>query len=123
MLVFEHFLAQGYEGAMVRNAKGKYEFKRSQHLQKIKEFSDAEFRIIRIEEGRGKLAGHGIFVCLADDGVTEFAAKMKGETAKLKEFYEHPEKYIDQLLTVKFQGMTKYGVPRFPVALRLKENL
>lgn len=123
MLAFERFLGQGYEGAMVRNAKGKYEFKRSAHLQKIKEFSDSEFKIVRIEEGRGKLAGHGIFVCLADDGKSEFAAKMKGETAKLKDFYEHPDKYIGKMLTVKYQGITKYGVPRFPVALRLREDV
>lgn len=123
MVMFEHFLGQGYEGAMVRNAGGLYAFKRSADLQKIKEFNDAEFKIVRIEEGRGKLAGHGIFVCQTDGGKYEFAAKMKGETAKLKDFYEHPDKYVGKMLTVKYQGMTKYGVPRFPVALRLRETL
>lgn len=122
MLAFEYFLEQGYEGAMVRNAKGKYVFKRSADLQKIKEFDDAEFEIIGIEEGRGKLAGHGIFNCKTADGI-EFAAKMKGETEKLRDFYVNPQKYIGRMLTVKFQGMTKYGKPRFPVALRLQEAL
>jgi len=122
MVAFEYFLDQGYEGAMVRNAKGLYVFKRSADLQKIKEFDDAEFEIVGIEEGRGKLAGHGIFNCKTGDG-TVFAAKMKGETEKLKDFYENPQKYIGRMLTVKFQGMTKYGKPRFPVALRLQEAL
>lgn len=122
MLAFERMLALGYEGCMVRNAKGKYVFKRSFNLQKVKEFKDEEFEIIRIEEGRGKLAGHGIFVCKTNTG-KEFAAKMAGDSKKLKDFFENPQEYVGKMLTVKFQGWTKYELPRFPVALRLAIKL
>ena len=122
MLAFDDFLAQGYEGAMVRNMDGLYVNKRSYDLQKIKEFKDMEFLITGIEEGRGKLAGHGIFVCKAENG-TEFRAKMKGTLDSLKQYFEHPEKFIGKRLTVKYQGLSKYGVPRFPVALRIREDI
>jgi DNA ligase-1 len=118
---YEKFKSQGYEGAMVRNLNSPYEFKRSNHLQKMKEFEDAEFEIVGVEEGRGKLQGHaGAFVCKNKDN-TEFKAKMSGEISKLKEYWENQNEYIGQMLTVKFQGFTgAKKVPRFPVGLRIR---
>ena len=119
---YEKFKAEGYEGAMVRNLNSPYEYKRSNHLQKMKEFADAEFEIIGGEEGRGKLQGHlGAFICVTKDG-TEFKVKMTGETSRLKEYWINQKKYIGELLTVKFQGCTTANkVPRFPVGIRIRE--
>lgn len=122
MIAFEHFLKLGYEGAIARNLDGLYVNKRSYDLQKIKEFDDAEFTCVAIEEGRGKLAGHAIFVCLAENGV-RFNAKMKGDLDKLREYYEHPEMALGKQITVKYQGLTnKNNVPRFPVAKCVREE-
>ena len=125
MLAFERFLEQGYEGAMVRNAAGLYEEnRRSYDLLKVKEFIDSEFKVVAVEEGRGKLTGHAIFVCELPDGVTRFGAKMKGATTDLKQYFHNPKLAIGRQLTVQFQGYTaKNGVPRFPVALRFAEKL
>jgi DNA ligase-1 len=121
MAAFEQFRAQGYEGAMVRNANGLYANKRSYDLQKVKEFDDAEFRVTGVREGRGKLAGHGIFVCQTQDG-TPFEAKLIGALAELRKYYENPTLAVGKLLTVQYQGFTnKSGVPRFPVALRIRD--
>jgi DNA ligase 1 len=122
---FDGFLAEGYEGAMVRNSKGCYVNKRSYDLQKVKEFIDGEFKVLGVEEGRGKMAGHAIFVCMAPPDAKEptFKAKMKGELSKLKEFFEHPERAIGRQLTVKYWGLTKKGLPRFPVAVRFREEV
>lgn len=121
MLAFEHYLKLGYEGAMARNADGRYVNKRSYDLLKIKEFIDSEFEVVGVEEGRGKLVGHAIFVCATADG-TQFRAKMKGETSALKQYFDDPSLAIGRQLTVKYQGLTtKNGVPRFPVALRFKD--
>jgi DNA ligase 1 len=122
-LAFEGFLAQGYEGLMVRNAAGLYVNKRSYDLQKVKEFADAEFPIIGVEEGRGKLAGHAIFVCKTADNV-QFRVKLKGETAALKGYFDNPTLVIGRMLTVKYQGLTaKSTVPRFPVGVRIREDV
>ena len=121
MLAFERFLDQGYEGAIIRNAAGLYVNKRSQDLLKLKSFDDAEFPIVGVKEGKGKLAGHGIFTCKTEAGA-EFDAKMKGALTELAKYHQHPERYIGKQLTVQFQGFTKKNhVPRFPVALRIRE--
>ena len=122
MAAFEEFNAQGYEGAIVRNAKGLYVEKRSADLQKLKTFQDAEFKIVGIVEGRGKLAGHALFTCALPDGST-FDVKMKGALENLKTYFDNPKSVIGRELTVKFQGYTAKGKPRFPVGWRFAEKL
>lgn len=120
---FEECLRKGYEGAMVRNAAGLYVNKRSTDLLKIKEFQDAEFEIVDVEEGRGKLAGRAIFVCENVTG-TRFKAKMKGDQDELAKYWKNPSLAVGRMLTVQFQGLTgKNGVPRFPVGLRFREDV
>lgn len=120
---FDGFVKMGYEGLMVRNAESKYVNKRSYDLQKVKEFLDSEFEVVGVEEGRGKLAGHGIFVCKVNGGLNYFRAKMVGELDNLRDFYENPKKYIGRMLTVKYQGFSNDGIPRFPVAVRFREDV
>ena len=125
LAAFEDYRALGYEGAMVRNARGAYESHpthRSADLQKIKTFDDAEWPIVGIKEGKGKLAGHAIFTCRTQDGA-EFDVKLAGDSSALREYFENPDRAIGKLLTVQHQGITgKSGVPRFPVGLRIREE-
>jgi len=132
MFAFDNFLEAGYEGAIVRNFEGAYLNKRSYDLQKIKVFEDDEFPCVGVKEGRGKLAGHAVFVCRIPDDYkdpraqpgAEFDAKMKGKQAKLKQYWENPDTAIGRNITVQFQGFTKKEkVPRFGVALRFREDI
>lgn len=118
---FYLFKSEGYEGAMVRNIASPYVNKRSKDLLKVKEMDDEEFKITGIEGGRGKLAGHAIFKCETPDG-KEFLAKMKGETSQLKKFFDDHSLWMGKSLTVQYQGLTGYGLPRFPVGLRIREE-
>jgi DNA ligase-1 len=123
MDAFDHFIAQGYEGCMVRNMDGKYVNKRSYDLQKVKEFDDSEFKIIGIKVGtKGSMAGKAVFTCQLPNGNT-FDCKMKGSMDELKKYADDPSLAIGKILTVQFQGYTKYGIPRFPVGLRFREDL
>lgn len=130
MVAFEHFLDIGYEGAMVRNSLSKYEIpisasERSYNLQKVKKFDDAEFECISVNEGRGKLAGHAIFHCVRKfkGGTVEFDAKMKGNQDALKKYWDNPKLVIGKQITVKYQGFTDAGKPRFGVAWRIREDI
>ena len=120
---FNRFKEEGYEGAILRNSSGLYVHKRSADLIKIKEFDDAEFKVIGVEEGRGKLSGHvGAFVCITETGM-EFKAKMSGDTEKLKEYFRKPNACIGKMLTVKYQGLTgANNVPRFPIGMRFRKD-
>jgi len=119
---YEHFKKQGYEGAMCRTLDTPYEHKRSSSLLKMKDFVDGEFRIVRLEEGRGKLQGHvGAFVCITAEG-KEFGAKGAMPNEALRQAWLEPEKWIGKMMTVKYFGVTAEGSLRFPSALRLRSS-
>lgn len=124
ILAFEHYRELGYEGAMVRNRDGKYlshPTYRSKDLQKIKEFFDDEFKVVDVKEGKGKMAGHAVFVVATENGTTT-DAKMKGKLSDLRQYWDHPERVIGKSLTVQYQGHTGSGKLLFPVALRIRED-
>lgn len=123
MDAFDHFVAEGYEGCMVRNMSGLYVNKRSYDLQKVKEFSDDEFKIIGVKVGtKGSMAGKAVFTCQLPNGET-FDCKMKGDMNDLKRYADDTTLVIGKLLTVQYQGYTGYGKPRFPVGLRFREDI
>lgn len=118
--VFDAFLEAGYEGAMYRNPLMSYENKRSVSLLKVKIMKDAEFEIIGVQEGNGKLQGKaGAFIVKTAEG-KEFKAKLKGELEALTEYFVNFDKYKGKQLTVQYQGLTPDGIPRFPVGLRVR---
>jgi ATP-dependent DNA ligase len=121
MKFFFEFRSMGYEGAIVRNESAEYQSKRTTDLQKLKEFHDDEFEIVGIEEGRGKLMGHaGKFICKMKNGET-FKAKLEGETSNLKKYFDDHSLWEGKMLTVRYQGFTKYGIPRIPVAKSIRD--
>lgn len=135
----DKFTASGYEGLMYRNATMPYENKRSNGLMKVKVFQDAEFEVVGVNEGKGKEAGYAVTYTVKNDfnSGDNFKATISrltgpdGKFSETKEEYadrcayilKNPEKYIGQMLTVQFQGRTPYGIPRFPVALRLRSDV
>lgn len=115
--LYSDYLELGYEGQMVRS-NGRYEQKRSKHLLKRKEFQDAEYKVLRIEEGNGNWAGYAKrIVCQLDDG-REFGAGVKGNQDFCKQLLgQTPEQ-----ATIRFFALTPDGVPRFPVAVAFHEG-
>jgi DNA ligase-1 len=121
--LFQSFLQDNYEGAMYRNPGMPYEHKRSAGLLKVKTMDDAEFEVIGVEEGSGKLMGKaGAMICRTADG-KEFRAKMKGALDTLAEYLVNIDKYKGKMLTVQYQGLSPDGIPRFPVGLRFREEI
>lgn len=123
MKTYNRFVEEGYEGAIVRNAMGLYKNKRSSDLLKVKQFQDAEFKIVDVIEGKGKLAGHGIFICATEKGENNFKAKLVGDLDNLKQYWTNPKLALGRKLTVQFQGYSRYGIPRFPVGLRFRKDI
>jgi DNA ligase-1 len=115
------YIEQGYEGVMVRSAIAPYEFCRTTNLQKLKNFIDEEFRIIDILEGEGSRSGMlGKFVCMTKEG-KEFRTDSRGNFAQFTEWWVNREKYIGQLLTVRYQNLTPDGIPRFTKAVAIRD--
>jgi ATP-dependent DNA ligase len=122
-IVREHLkhVEEGYEGTMIRN-DGPYEGgKRSYHLQKFKDMEDHEFKIIGVEEGRGKDVGTvGAFICSI--ATKEFRCSLNATYQRRKELFKHPEQWQDFKLTVRHQGHTLDGIPRFPKGKGLRKD-
>lgn len=110
----QRFVEEGYEGAM-RRSDAPYEFKRSANLLKIKRFQDEEFEIIDIIEGRGKLTGHAGSLKFATAEGKEFFAKPALPDLMLHEIFNRPNDLLHRQATVKYQGKSNDGIPRFPV--------
>jgi DNA ligase-1 len=119
--LFAQFIEEGYEGIILRNMDNTYEFgKRSKFMAKYKEFDDDEFLIIGVNEATGRDEGTAIFVCKAKNG-QEFRARPMGTRELRAEYYNFPQKYIGKKLTVKYQGLSEEGIPRFPIGKSIRD--
>jgi DNA ligase 1 len=109
----EQFLAQGYEGLMIRRLDLPYENKRSWGLCKYKDFQDAEYKVTDIiEDARGGIIG--AFECEMTDGRT-FRAGIKNLTnAESAKMLKNKDQYIGRMATVEFFALSEYQIPRFP---------
>lgn len=120
--LYAEYLADGYEGQMVRNDTP-YEHKRTKNLLKRKEFLDQEFPIVDILEGQGNWAGYAkITVIRLDDGRT-CESGMRGNQAYLQKVLAEKDKYIGTLAKVRFQNFTPDGKLRFPVVIELDRTI
>lgn len=111
-------LEDGYEGAIIRDPQGEYENKRSKNLRKYKKFSDEEFRIVRIEEGRGNLAGKAGRIVVDVDG-KEVSAGLKFSHEDAQEIWEHRDYYVGKKATIKYFNKTEDGSLRFPKCIQI----
>lgn len=116
--LYAEYMANGYEGQMVRVPGKNYENKRSKQLLKRKEFKDEEFEIVAIEEGLGNWSGYAktLTAKLKDGRV--FGAGISGTQEFTKDLLANRDKYVGTMVTVKYQNLTPDGVPRFPIAVK-----
>ena len=106
-------LDSGYEGCMVRNINSPYENKRSYNLQKVVIEDSAEFEVVGVEEGRGKLAGLvGAFKLVTKEG-KEFNSSPMGAQEDTRKYIQDPSLCVGKTATIKYRGVTDEGIPRF----------
>lgn len=124
----EHFArwrAEGYEGAMIRLDRDYQVNKRSKYLLKFKKFLDAEFEIVRVNEGVGNRSGMaGSLTCKMSDGRT-FDCGIRGDIAGFKSLWmlrDTPSSIVGRRATITYHNLTQDGIPRFPIFLRVREN-
>jgi len=118
----KQFTAAGYEGTMIRDDSGGYEIgHRSNQLQKLKDFVDAEFKIVGVNEGSGRFAGAAIFSC--DNGYGQlFDCVPEGTMEYKRDLFNTRDSLIGQWLTVRYQELSKDKVPIFPVGVTIRDE-
>lgn len=115
----EHFLKEietkGGEGVVVRDPNAPYIASRTSKALKVKTFHDAECRVVGYTQGKGKYQGLvGAIVCRLENGL-EFKIG-----SGLSDALRQSPPALGRLITFKYQNLTKYGKPRFPVFLRVR---
>jgi len=96
-----------------------YRSKRTNALMKYKSFQDEEVTIIGFETGVGTEQG-AIIYQVRDQRGNEFTVRPRGTIEKRRELYENREELMGLKLTIRFQELTKDGVPRFPVGVAIR---
>jgi DNA ligase-1 len=115
------YVAEGYEGLIVRNKKGAYHLAtRSADLQKYKEFEDDEYEVVGFTEGDGHEKGLVIWTCKTKDG-KKFNVRPRGTHEERAALFKEGESYVGKKLTVRFQELTGDGIPRFPVGITFRD--
>lgn len=88
--LYNYFLEQGFEGIMVKNPNGVYEWKRSKNMYKIKPLEYTSAEIIGIYEGTGKYKGKmGGLEVVTEEGI-ETNVGGGFSDAERKEFWKNP---------------------------------
>lgn len=100
----------GGEGVMLREPNSFYESGRSNTLLKIKTFFDEEAIVIGYEPGKGKHVGR-VGSLLVEDLKTK--TKFSVGTG-LNDLERETPPGIGEIITYRFQELTKDGIPRFP---------
>ena len=109
-------MEQGYEGLILRNLDGKYEYgQRSNDLLKWKLFCSDEALVCDVEIDKNE---EGVLLCRMKDG-TEFRCKMKGTHDE--RLYKEQLKLIGKHVTFTYQQLSVDGVPIFPVGIAVRE--
>ena len=110
--------AKGAEGLVVRNPDTPYMDSRSNSSLKVKKSSDDECVVTGYTKGNGKFEGLvGALLCeWKEDKVLKIGSGLSLEDRK------NPPK-VGSEVTFKYNGLTKYGNPKYPVFLRVREKL
>jgi DNA ligase-1 len=112
----DKWVAEGYEGAMLKNFRGQYVFQfRSNDLEKVKQYKHEEFEIVGGVEW-DKKPGHIKYVCVTEDGV-EFEVVPRGTMEDRQEMWKNLDNDIGKMMTVRFAEWSDDGRPLQPTGI------
>jgi DNA ligase-1 len=111
-------VSQGAEGLMLHRANALYLTGRSHALLKVKQYQDAEARVIQHLEGKGKFTHMLGSILVEDKNGMQFKI---GTGFSLQQRKNPPN--IGSIITYKYFGKTRKGLPRFASFLRIRSSL
>ncbi|MGB5736610.1 MAG: DNA ligase [Thiohalocapsa sp.] len=117
MALLERVVAGGGEGLMLHHRQAPYRAGRSDDLQKVKPYLEGEARVIEHLPGRGKF--HDMLGSL-------LVQEIDGDRFRIGSGFSDAERAdppaIGSIVTFKYHGRTKNGLPRFASFLRMAEQ-
>jgi DNA ligase-1 len=125
-------VAVGYEGIMIKKISNGYmsgskEYNESlyragkcNHILKYKEFIDEEAIILSVTEAEGTEKGAAIFN-VQDHRGNIFPIRMRGNMDRRRYWFSNPHLVIGKEVTIRYQELSIYKVPRFPVGIAIRD--
>lgn len=128
----DEFVADGYEGAMIRIPTAPYSRTRSKNLLKYKQFDDEEGTVIDVLDCRildGREQGLAIFRILRDNGV-EFNCRPSGNFELRRLWLQHKHRILynedgtpmNRRYTFKYFGNNKDGTPNIATGVAFRDE-
>lgn len=112
------YINAGFEGTVLRSFNGMYYVgKHSKTAIKYKNFDTNEFKITNFYTG---IDGTIIWQCQTDNK-KYFKVRPRGSIQQKNVLLKNAYKNIGKMLTVRFFGYTKNGIPRHPVGLTIRD--
>ncbi|RDU72200.1 DNA ligase [Helicobacter brantae] len=106
----------GGEGLVLRDKNESYYTGRSKKAMKLKAYLDRECKILSYTQGEGKFASQvGSIICQDKNKTFKIGSGMS------EDFRKNPPK-LGTIITYKYFGLTKKGLPKFPIFLRIREE-
>lgn len=110
----DKYVEEGFEGVVIRDPSKVYNYGgRTNAMIKVKEYKDAEFRIVGYSEGLRPIEDM-TFVCQTEDGI-EFEAKPMGSREVKQDYFDNMDFILGQMATVKYFYLSDDGCPLQPV--------
>ena len=120
--LYEQFLDDKQEGAILRILGKPYENKRSKFLLKYKPIDDAEYKVVSVQDGDGKFADRvSTITCQRIDGgkyldgTDTFDATFKGTDEEAIDVWNDGDPLLEvgEIITIQFNKTTGYGKPNY----------
>ena len=104
--IFQGYLADGYEGIILKDGSGEWEDKRSKTQIKFKGELECDLKIVAVEEGKGKAVGMlGAIICESADGIVKVNVGSGFNDAQRKQYWK--ENLVDKIVAVKYNARIK----------------
>ncbi len=118
----DHMIALGYEGAMLKSLDAPYVFKRSDAILKLKDFTDADCRVVDWFEGLGKHKGRLGGIIVEDDKGVRTRVGSGFSDAQRDELWRDQIAIPGRIAEIQYQNLTAEGSMRFPVFVQFRPD-
>lgn len=127
---YNYFTREKFEGIILRKLGGNrtpreiessmYKPTRVSNILKYKGNRESEeVTIIGSTTGVGQEKGAVIWK-VRDQRGNEFTVRPKGTFEERRDMFFKSDQYIGKLLTIEYQELSEYGVPRFPIGIEIR---
>ena len=123
--IFQGYLAEGFEGIILKDGAGVWEDKRSKTQIKFKGELECDLKIVAVEEGKGKAVGMlGAIICESADGIVKVNVGSGFNDAQRKQYWK--ENIVDKIVAVKYNSRIKNKTGEeslfLPVFIELRDD-